>query len=210
MKDMKKTRILIADDHALLRMGLTAYVAGKNDLECVGEADNGKSAVELARKLRPDVVVMDLMMPGLSGAEATRLIRSEMPDVHVLVLTSFGTSRELSQAIGNGAAGAILKDAATEDIIAAIRSVAAGERLVSDAVAASQDDRPVLTERQKEVLQACMHGLSNAEIGKLFGISGETAKKHLSLVFEKLGVSTRAEAVALALNKNLLTPTPEQ
>ena len=203
---MKKLRILIADDHALLRLGLRSYIAGKKDLAFVGEADNGRSAVDLARKLRPDVVVMDLMMPELSGAEATKLIRAELPGTHVLVLTSFATSPELSLAIENGASGALMKDTATETIIDAIRKVANGGRIMPGAGILRQNGnaRPELTRRQHEMLIAITRGLSNADIGLQFGISGETVKKHLTIVFAKLGVANKAEAVALALREHLI------
>lgn len=204
---MKKIRILIADDHAFLRMGLKSYITGKKDLACVGEADDGRKAVETALRLKPDVVVMDLMMPELNGAEATRRIRAALPDTKVVVLTSFGTSAELAAAISNGAAGAVFKDAHTENLIAAIRKAAAGEPLppVSPVEIHGDDGRPKLSPRQREMLSAITSGQSNADIGRKFGISGETVKKHLSIVFAKLGASNRAEAVALALRQGLVS-----
>lgn len=203
---MKKTRILIVDDHALLRMGLKTYIASKKDLECVGEADNGLTAVELARKLKPDVVVMDLMMPELSGAEATRRIHEENASVRILILTSFGTSEELSAALANGATGAILKDAPTESILAAIRTISNGGKVLPATTAAltGLGARPKLSSRQREILQSIARGLTNDEIGRQFGIAGETVKKHLSILFAKLGVANRTEATALAIHKQLV------
>lgn len=197
----KKIRILIADDHAFLRMGLTSYLASVADMDCVGEATNGKSAVELARKLKPDVIIMDLMMPDMNGAEATRLIHNELPDIKIVILTTYGTSRELSQAIANGATGAVLKDAEMGSLIETIRTVAAGSTVLPKLDAAND---PHLSPRQQEMLTAITKGLSNAEIGQLFGISGVTVKKHLSVVFTKIGASNRSEAVAIALRENLV------
>ena len=197
----KKIRILIADDHAFLRMGLTSYLASVADMDCVGEATNGKEAVELARKLKPDVIIMDLMMPDTNGAEATRLIHTELPDVKIVILTTYGTSRELSQAIANGATGAVLKDAEMGSLIETIRMVAAGSTALPKLDEAID---PHLSPRQQEMLTAITKGLSNAEIGQLFGISGVTVKKHLSVVFTKIGASNRSEAVAIALRENLV------
>ena len=196
-----KIRILIADDHAFLRMGLTSYLASVADMDCIGEATNGKSAVELARKLRPDVIIMDLMMPDMNGVEATRLIHNEFPDIKIVILTTYGTSRELSQAIASGATGAVLKDAEMGSLIETVRKVAAGGTVLPKLDAAKD---PRLSPRQQEMLTAITKGLSNAEIGQQFGISGVTVKKHLSVVFTKIGASNRSEAVAIALRENLV------
>ena len=204
---MKKIRILIADDHAFLRMGLKSYMSGTPDLECVGEAENGEAAVEMVRRLKPDVVVMDLMMPGIDGAEATRLIRDARPETRVVVLTSFGTTAELSRAVANGASGAVFKDADADRLTDAIRKSARGETLPPPSAICEADwdaGAQKLSARQTEILDALTRGLSNAEIGDLFGISGETVKKHLSSVFAKLGVANRAEAVAIALRERLV------
>ena len=196
-----KIRILIADDHAFLRMGLTSYLASVADMDCIGEATNGKEAVELARKLKPDVIIMDLMMPDMNGAEATRLIHSEFPDIKIVILTTYGTSRELSQAIANGATGAVLKDAEMGDLIETVRKVSAGSTVLPKLDA---ENAPQLSPRQQEMLTAITKGLSNAEIGQQFGISGVTVKKHLSVVFSKIGAANRSEAVAIALRENLV------
>ena len=129
---MKKTRILIVDDHSLMRMGLSSLIASEKDMEAVGEADNGKAAVKLVRELKPDVVIMDLMMPVISGAEATKTIHGEFPDIKIIILTSFGSSAEMSQAIANGAVGTLMKDTATDDLVATIRAVAAGKTVIPD------------------------------------------------------------------------------
>ena len=197
----KKIRILIADDHAFLRMGLTSYLASVADMDCLGEATNGKEAVELARKLKPDVIIMDLMMPDMNGAEATRLIHDEFPDIKIVILTTYGTSRELSQAIANGATGAVLKDAEMGSLIETVRKVAAGSTALPKL---DETHDPHLSPRQQEMLTAITKGLSNAEIGQLFDISDATVKKHLSVVFTKIGASNRSEAVAIALRENLV------
>ena len=196
-----KIRILIADDHAFLRMGLTSYLASVADMDCVGEATNGKAAVELARRLRPDVIIMDLMMPEMNGAEATRVIRSELPDVRIVILTTYGTSRELAQAIAHGATGVVMKDAEMGSLIETVRKVAAGDTALPKLDSARD---PQLSPRQQEMLTAITKGLSNAEIGQLFGISGVTVKKHLSVVFSKIGAANRSDAVAIALRENLV------
>lgn len=198
---------MIADDHALLRMGLSTLVACEEDMEVVGEAGNGRQAVELANALMPDIVIMDLMMPGLSGAEATRLIHDAHPEIKIMVLTSFGTSKEMSDAITNGASGALMKDAAANDMISAIRAIVAGERIIPDQLLrqAEEDNAvPKLSDRQTEILASVAQGQSNADIAKQFGLSEISIKKQLSAIFESLGVSNRAEAVALVLRKQML------
>ena len=202
-----KIRILIADDHALMRFGLMSFLAGKTEMVCVGEAENGQAAVELARQLQPDVVVMDLMMPVLSGAEATRLIRRDLPETRILILTSFGTSQELLSAITNGADGALMKDTPTEELVDAIREIAAGRQVIPPELrlkASAGTSAPKFSQRQKEILAALTRGLSNDDIGLLFGISGETVKKHLSIIFAKLGAANRAEATAIAMRQQLV------
>jgi len=200
-------RILLADDHMLMRMGLSTLVACEEDMKIVGEARNGRQAVELAHALKPDIVIMDLMMPELGGAEATKLIHDAYPEIKIMVLTSFGTSKEMSDAITNGADGALMKDTAAEDLISAIRSIIAGERIIPDRLLrqAEEDNvSPKLSERHLEILSSIARGQSNSDIAKQFGLSEITIKKHLSAIFERLGVANRSEAVALALRKQML------
>lgn len=199
----KKTRILIADDHAFLRMGLSSFLASVSDMECIGEAANGNSAVELARKLKPEVIIMDLMMPDISGAEATRIIHKEMPEIKIIILTTFGTSQELSRAVDNGAVGAILKDADMEEFIETIRKVSAGATIPSWPSRCGKSGYN-LSSRQQEMLSAITKGLSNGEIGQIFGISGVTVKKHLTVVFKKIGAANRSEAIAIAVREQLV------
>ena len=203
----RKTRILLADDHRLLRMGLAALIASERDMEVVGEAENGLQAVELALSLKPDIVIMDLMMPELSGAAATQRIHDADPAIRIMILTTFGTSAEMAQAIANGAVGALMKDTATDDLVSAIRAIVAGKRVIParlQKLVAEDDPLFSLSDRQLEILTSVARGLSNAEIARQFNLSEITIKKHLSAIFDHLGVSNRTEAAALALRKQLL------
>ena len=204
---MKKIRILLADDHTIMRMGLATLLESEPDMCVVGEAENGQVAVRLARELKPDVVIMDLMMPVLSGAEATRIIREENPGVRVIVLTTFGSSAELALAVRNGAAATLLKDTETADLVNVLRRVHEGKRIIPAEVLAMLDENAAsadLTPRQLTILQSITRGLSNAEIAKQLGISEIGVKKHLQVIFNKLGAATRAEAAAIALRRQLL------
>ena len=206
---MKKNqiRIMLADDHVIMRMGLSTLISCEEDMKIVGEAKNGRQAVELAHALRPDLVIMDLMMPELCGAEATRLIHDAYPEIKILVLTSFGTSKEMSDAIMNGADGALMKDTAADDLIGAIRAIVAGERIIPDRLLRqAEEDRaaPRLSERDLEILSSIARGQSNSDIAKQFGLSEISIKKQLSKIFARLGVSNRSEAVALALRKQMI------
>ena len=204
---MKKIRILLADDHMIMRMGLSTLIACENDMQVVGEAKNGRQTVELAHALKPDLVIMDLMMPELSGAAATKIIHDAYPGIKILVLTSFATSKEMSDAITSGADGALMKDTAANDLIGAIRAVTAGDRLIPERLqrlAEEDNAAPKLSDRHIEILTSIARGLSNADIARQFGLSEITIKKQLSTIFERLGVSNRSEAVALALRKQML------
>ena len=209
-------RILLADDHSIMRIGLASLLSREKDMTVVGEAATGEEAVALARKLRPDVVVMDLMMPVLSGAEATRQITSDAADEEeeeaesrprVLVFTSYGTSADLARAVLNGASGVLLKNAPTRDLPQAIRKVFAGEKMLSKEVQALVNEvssTPCLTNRQLRQLELASRGLSNQEIADLLGVSLITVKKQFSDIFVRLGVSNRTEAISFALQRHLL------
>lgn len=204
---MKTIRILIADDHKLMRMGLESLIAGKADMEVVGEAKNGEEAVELARALKPDVIMMDLMMPRLSGAAATKAICAERPETKVIVLTSFGTSKEMADAITNGARGALTKEIDTAELANAIRTVASGKTCISQKLrnlSREESATPQLTRHQLMILSSIAIGRSNPEIAKEFGISENTVKHTVTAIFAKLGASSRAEAAAIAHRKHLL------
>lgn len=206
---MKKAqiRIMLADDHMLMRMGLSTLIDCEDDMKIVGEAKNGRQAVELAHALKPDIIIMDLMMPELSGAEATKLIHDAYPEIKIMVLTSFATSKEMSDAIMNGADGALMKDTAADELIGAIRDIVAGKRLIPERLmrqAAEDNITPKLSDRHLEILSSVAQGQSNSDIAKQYGLSEITIKKQLSTIFARLGVSNRSEAVALALRKQIL------
>jgi len=202
---MEKIRILLADDHVITRMGLGMLFSSEPDMEVVGEADNGEVAVALAQKCRPDIVVMDLMMPVLNGAEATKQIRALGQDAKIVILTTFGNAEELSIAVHNGASAVLLKDTPTRSIVAAIRKVHAGETIIPKLDSAEGNAvMPELTERQREIVHSLTRGLTNADIAKQLGITVFGVQKHLKVIFAKLGAATRAEAAAIALKRHLL------
>ena len=204
---MGKTRILLADDHSIVRMGISALLAYEKDLVVVGEAEDGEEAVHLAQKLSPDVVLMDLMMPRMDGVEATRKIRAACPSCRVLILTTFGTSADVSRAIASGALGAAMKDIGKDDIIDAIRRVATGGKVFSQEIEQTIKEEPsvpTFTQKQLEILHSVTRGLTNAEIAKQFDISTDGVKQHVMAIFKKLGAANRSEAVAIALRKHLL------
>ena len=204
---MKKIRIVIADDHKLMRMGLVSLFSVQRDMTVVGEADDGESAVELVQTLKPDIVIMDLMMPNMSGADATVRIISFAPKTGIIILSSFSDSADMARAIAAGARGAQAKEAPTDALVDAVRVVAAGGTAISPEIdqLIKEDPPPTtLTEKQADILKSAARGLSNKDIAKQFGISPVSVKKHMSAIFLKLGAATRAEASAIALRKHLL------
>ena len=203
---MKTIRILLADDHGLMRMGLTTLMRFHKDLQVVGGAENGEEAVRLARKLKPDVVVMDLMMPVLDGLEATRLIHREFPDIRIMILTTFGSSADVTRAVSAGACGALVKGAPNDELISAIRTIAAGGTAFSPEIETmlKAPQPPELTSRQREILEGIALGLASDAIAAKIGISADTVNQHLDAIRKKLGAANRTEAVAIALRKQLL------
>ena len=200
-------RILLVDDHALLRRGLADLIRYEMDLSVVGEAGDGEAAVEAAVRLKPDLVVMDLMMPVVDGTEATRRIKKALPETRILILTTFGTSSEVARAVAAGASGAIMKDASTDEQLAAIRAVAAGGTVFSPDIQRAMEEipePPVFTQRQLQILESVTRGLGNKEIANQFGISTDAVKQHLNAICTKLGAANRVEAVSIALRKHLL------
>lgn len=205
-------RIVVADDHPIVRSGIVGLLSLDEGLEVVGEASDGVEAVELAHALHPDVVLMDLRMPRLTGAEATARLASELPDVRVLVLTTYESDDDILGAIEAGASGYLLKAAPQEEIVAGIRSVAGGRTVLAPSIAATlvtrmratPEARPQLSPRELEVLRLVAAGGSNPTIAKTLFIGEATVKTHLLHVFEKLGVSDRTRAVTLALELGLL------
>ena len=202
-----KIRILIADDHKLMRMGLISLFDVQRDMTVVGEAEDGEQAVRLAVELKPDIVIMDLMMPKMNGADATSAILAANPQAGIVILTSFADSFDMARAISNGAKGAQAKESPTENLIEAIRIVANGGTAITPDImrhVKGNPPPPPLTEKQLAILSSVTRGLTNQDIALEFGISAVVVKKQLSVIFAKLGVATRAEAASLAVQKHLL------
>ena len=204
---MKKTRILIADDHTIVRIGLSALLNTQEDLEIVGEAGNGNEAVSEALRLNPDIVIMDLMMPKKDGVAAARELKASNPKIKVIILTSFGSSDAIAHALETGVEGAVTKTADDSALISIVRKIADGGRYVSPQIRkALQESPPIpeLTVRQHDIIQSLARGLSNTDIAKQFGIAPTVAREHITVILNKLGASNRTEAVAIALRKHLL------
>ena len=203
----KKIKILIADDHALMRMGLKALLETQPDIETIGEASDGSEAVRKARKLQPDVIIMDILMPGTDGIEATRQITEALPAVKILILTTSTSSDDLNRAIQAGAAGAVLKSEANKRLLSAIRAIAKGASAISSEVRTMIDDDPPaaeLTPRQMEILGEMARGLTNKEIAAALSCSPESVKDRINAICTKLGAANRSEAISIALRKHLL------
>ena len=202
-----KIRVLIADDHAMVRMGLASLLGTEPDIEVVGDAENGKTAIQKSIALKPDVIVMDLVMPNMDGTAATAEILKRLPETKILLLTSFGTADGIAHAIEAGAKGAMMKNADFSELVAAIRTIAAGGRAISPEIEHfMEEDPPVqkLTQRQSDILASLVRGLTNDDIAKQFSIQRSSVKDHLTAIFEKLGAANRSEAVSIALRKHLL------
>ena len=204
---MSKLRILIADDHTLVRMGISALLSSQRDMSVVGQAANGAEAVSEALRLRPDIVIMDLMMPVKDGIAATGEIKRALPDTEVLVLTTYTTTDGIANALSSGARGAVFKSDANDELLTAIRAVADGQKFVSPAIKrlfASDPPADPLSPRQSDILKGIVDGKSNADIARELGISQTVVRDHASVIFSKLGVTNRTEAAAAALRKHLL------
>jgi DNA-binding NarL/FixJ family response regulator len=226
MATERRIRIVIVDDHAMVRRGMRDFLDLHDDLEVVGEAGDGQTALDLVAELRPDVVIMDLLMPVLDGIEATRRIKAAQPDVEIVALTSFIEEERIVSAIEAGAAGFLLKDAEADDLAAAIRAAAAGDVHLDPAVAgivarrlrgatgrsagrpSTGGDEPGdrlarLTARELDVLAAVARGLSNRAIADELGITERTARTHVSNILAKLGLASRTQAALLAAEHGL-------
>ena len=206
------TRVLLVDDHAMVRAGIAAMLSVTDDLEVVGQATDGAAAVAAANECSPDVVLMDLSMPGVDGVEATRQILTDHPDVRIVVLTSFSDRDRVSDALAAGAVGYQLKDCEPADLLAAVRAAAAGHVPIDARVAGvllpTPGGRPedLISAREVEVLQLVTQGLANKQIGRRLGISERTVKAHLGRIFRQIGVADRTSA-ALWARDHLSKPT---
>ena len=204
---MNEIRLLIVDDHAIVRTGLVALLESDGRVSVIGEADNGDAAVRMVRKCRPDIVVMDILMPGKNGIAATAEIKEKFPETKVLILTTSTVSDDLSAALAAGADGAVTKSTANKTLLAAVRSVVEGKRYVSPEISkmiANDPPAPELTDRQREILEAMAQGKANKEIAVQLGLQTDSVRQHVIAILSKLGATNRAEAVAIALRKHLL------
>jgi DNA-binding NarL/FixJ family response regulator len=210
---MKRTRILLADDHAVVRQGFKMILAAQPDMEIVGEAGNGREAVELAQKLKPDVVVMDVAMPELNGIEATRRVNEALPHARVLALSMHKDSVYVREVLRAGARGYLLKDSGADDLVSAVRSVARGEGYLSPAVSDAvlddyrkhvTDPIDLLSSREREVLQMLAEGKTNKEIAGVLNLSVYTVDAHRGRIMEKLNLHSINELVRFAVRNGLI------
>ena len=207
MKEKGRIRVLIADDHAIVRMGLSALLGAEPGFCIVGEAKNGCEAVHLALQLQPDIVIMDLQMPQKDGTTATAELHAELPATKIIILTSFGTSDDISHALAAGASAALLKNEENAALIQAIHAVADDQRFLSPQVESLLKNEPPIPElspRQREILESIARGLTNADIAHQLGISLASVKTHVLALFDKIGAANRSEAATIALRRHLL------
>lgn len=218
MSQLKKMRVLVADDHAMVREGICLLLRGQEDIEVVGEASDGAQIVEQAGKLKPDVVLMDISMPVMTGLEATEAIKEKYPDIRVLVLTVHESSEYLRRALTLGAAGYVLKGASSSELVAALRAVHAQGIYLDPKVTRKLVDEVVqretsgngkssaneLSRREREVLKFIAQGMTNQEIGRILYLSPNTVQTYRSRIMEKLGLHGRAELIKYALKVGLL------
>jgi len=203
-------RLVIADDHLVVRTGLRAMLAAEPDVDVIGEATTGAQAIELADRVRPDVVLMDLRMPEVDGVAATARIREQHPEVNVLVLTTYDTDADILKAIEAGATGYLLKDTTRDELFRAVRAAATGASVLAPAVASRLMDRrrapgqETLSAREIEILEHVAKGRTNKEIAAALFVSEATVKTHLLHIFAKLGVQDRTQAVTVALDRGIL------
>ena len=213
MMEPKRIKVIVVDDHAVVRGGLRLFLLAFEDLELVGEASNGEQALESCEKLEPDVILMDLVMPGMDGVQATQAIRDRYPQIQVIALTSFEEEDLVQSALEAGAISYLLKNVSAGELAAAIRAAHAGRATLAPEAAEAliSSARPArlghdLTDREREVLAVMVEGLSNAKIAERLVISRSTVKFHVSNILSKLQVGSRAEAVFLALQHHLIAP----
>jgi NarL family two-component system response regulator LiaR len=212
MNEVRPIRVMIVDDHGMVRRGLAAYLLSARDIEVVAEARDGREAIRICEMERPDIILMDLIMPELGGVAATRTIHNNWPEIQVIALTSFQEKELVQEALQAGAISYLLKNISGEDLAEAIRSSYAGRSMlakeaVEALVRAEQEEDSIgrdLTMREREVLRYLKKGLTNPEIAQELSISRSTVKAHVSNILSKLGVSNRAEAIALAIENHIV------
>jgi two-component system, NarL family, response regulator LiaR len=212
MNTPKQIRVLIVDDHPMLRRGIATFLKAFTDLEMAGEAESGEEAIKMCAKLQPDVVLMDLVMPGMGGEAAIKLIHEKYPDIEIIALTSFTEEEHVVKALTAGAISYLLKDVAADELAQAIRFAYAGKTILSPDVTnalvrAANQPAPIdydLTDREREVLGLMIEGLNNSQISERLVVSLSTVKSHVSNVLSKLAVASRTEAVTLALKNHIL------
>ena len=211
-----RIRVLIVDDHSVVRMGLRVFFDLQDDIEVVGEASDGSEGVAMARRLEPEVILMDLLMPNMDGVTAIGRIKAERPETEIVTMTSFIEEEKVTSALEAGASGYVLKDADAEEVAAAIRAAYAGEvhldpqvaRLLAQRMRAKKDPEPVepLTDREKDVMRLLGQGLSNKEIGAQLFITERTARTYVSNILGKLGLASRTQAALWAVEHKLAEP----
>jgi two-component system, NarL family, response regulator LiaR len=205
-------RVMLVDDHTMVRRGLATFLKAFDDLELAGEAESGKAALGLCAEAEPDVILMDMVMPDMDGAAATRRIRQEFPNVQVIALTSFKEGDLVKHALEAGAIGYLLKDVSADELAEAIRAAHAGRATLSpeaaQALVETANQQPArgldLTEREREVLALMVEGLNNTQIAGRLSVSSSTIKSHVSNILSKLGVASRTEAVTVALRSRMV------
>lgn len=212
---MEVTKILIVDDHPVVREGIGAMLKRESDFKIVGEAANGQEAIDKARELSPDVILMDLRMPEVDGVEAITRIKADMPDIKFIILTTYSDDEYIFRGIAAGARAYLLKDAPREELFKAIRAVSRGESMIQPVVASRVLDKlaelsrkapasETLSDREVEVLRLMAKGVSNKDIADQLSITQSTVKTHITSIFQKLDVTTRTEAVTTALKKGII------
>src|SRR5688572_6470524 len=205
-------RVMLVDDHTMVRRGLATFLKVFDDLQLVGEAESGEAAIQLCAEVLPDVILMDMVLPVMDGATATRAIRQQFPQVQIIVLTSFKEGELIKNALEAGAIGYLLKDVSADELVGAIRAAHAGRATLSpeaaQALVESNNQPPTpgldLTDREREVLALMIEGLNNTQIAGRLIVSPSTIKSHVSNILAKLGVASRTEAVTLALRNKIV------
>ena len=214
---MRKTAIVLADDHHVVRQGLRGFLEAEPDFSIAGEAADGLQAVDLVDRVKPDVLVIDLMMPGLSGLDVTRQVRQRSPRTHIVILSMYSNEAYVLEALRNGAAAYVLKDSTAADLVHAVREVVAGRRYLSPplseraietyaekAKSTSLDPYETLTTRERQVLHLAAEGCTNAEIGDRLSISPRTVETHRANLMRKLGLETQTDLIRYALRRGII------